>query len=251
MRTSSSDTEAYNSIVRNAVNDDAIFAVFKRQKDYTKILEHVSYELGEKYLQIIKRDNPDLIKKMDKFKKNDLFGNPDVYYYEGIGNISPTTVRYIKVLSDILKMDIDLSGKDIVEIGPGYGGQCLILSIYFKFKSYLIIDIPGPLALAKKYLKLHNVKNVFYKEMDQLQEHANYYFSLSNYAFSECNKSIQDTYIKRIFDNSEHGYVTMNYHGNLLKIGAYTKEYILNILNYVISEKEEPLTSKDNEILKW
>lgn len=251
MRTSSSDTDAYKGIVKRALSDESVFAVFKRDRNYTKVLEHVSYELGYKYLQIIKRDNPQLMEKIDEFKKNDLLGSPNKYYYEGIGDISPTTLRYIKVLSDILKMNIDLNNKDIIEIGPGYGGQCLIISMYFKYHSYCLVDLASPLFLARKYLKLHNISNLLFREMHHLKDDTEYYFALSNYAFTECNNKIQDVYFEKVFKNSHHGYITVNSPDELSEVDQYKKEDIINLFNWSDIQNEDPLTSKNNIILIW
>ena len=100
---SESDTGHYVSFVEKACKNYKLFANFKRNSIYNDILEHVSYETGLKYLKIILNQSPDLISAnlINNFKLNDRIGNPRIYSYNGVGKISPSTVRYIKIASDI------------------------------------------------------------------------------------------------------------------------------------------------------
>ena len=128
----------YFEVCEEICSDENLFSNFKQNPKYTPILEHVDYDLGWKYFNIICSDyGNDLLKKiMDLipvFKRNDLYGNPLKYNYPIFGDISPTTLRYIKTLMDIISRGVDLNGKDVVEIGGGYGGQALILYSYFLF----------------------------------------------------------------------------------------------------------------------
>ena len=50
------DNGYYPIIVQEALQNDATFSSFKRHPWYTAILEHVSYEDGNKYLEIIKNE---------------------------------------------------------------------------------------------------------------------------------------------------------------------------------------------------
>ena len=73
-------------------------------------------------------------------KENNSYGGANKEEYENIGLISPT-LRYIKVLSDLIYHFGDLSNFNICEVGIGYGGQSRIIMSYFKnIKSYTFID---------------------------------------------------------------------------------------------------------------
>jgi len=239
MNTSASDNNSYNNVIELILKDDNSFQNFKQLPDYNIVLEHVSNSLGQDYLNVIKRDNPFLLGSVNEFKVNDIYGNPMTFKYDEIDMISPSTLRYIKVLSDLIKMKIDLTDKNIIEIGGGYGGQCLILSKYFKFKSYTIVDLNGPLRLSEKYLNLHEIKNVLFKEMNDLDNASTYDFMVSNYAFSECNKEVQNIYYDKIIKNSTAGYMTSNKNDIFVPIERF------NIVD------EDPISGLNNVILTW
>jgi len=252
MRSSISDTHKYKNIIEKALNDNDIFKNFKQLSDYNEILEHTTKNQAIEYLKIIKNDNKQLIQGFQKFKDNDVFGNPRKNVFKDIGEVSPSTLRYVKVLSDIINIFGGFNNKNIVEIGGGYGGQCLIFSKYFSFNSYLLIDLKESLDLSKKYLNLNNIKNVIYKDISKLNETVEYDLLISNYAFTECNKKIQDIYIKKIINNSRNGYITANFISDIFNIESYNNNELINIINKnILINEEKPKTHNNNLILTW
>ena len=92
----------YIKVCKDALGNDLVFTNFKNDFNYTKVLEHVGVDFGSEYLERIVEDHPELLKHFPKFISNDNVGNPKQYYYKKIGmGISPTTLRYIKVLGDL------------------------------------------------------------------------------------------------------------------------------------------------------
>ena len=94
----------YRYFVNQCLNNEELFKNFKQNKIYKHILEHVSNELGSEYLKIIKEQTPSIIKKIDKVKINDLVGGSNLVDYKDVGHVSPSSLRYAKVLSDILML---------------------------------------------------------------------------------------------------------------------------------------------------
>lgn len=238
------DFTSYREICRIAVENDSFFAEFKHNGTYRAILEHVSQEDGRKYLDVIARQSPDFLNAIDVFRKNDLIGQPVTYVYNEIGTISPTTLRYLKVASDLNLLFGSLDQKSIIEIGGGYGGQCLILSALYKFKNYTIIDLPEPLALTKKYLERHNIHNVIYKTSDEAIQGQIFDLVISNYAHNECPQEIQKKYMREILIHSKRGYITGLWLEN-------TIDFLRN--NGIPCEEfpENPLTGPENILLVW
>ena len=226
-KTSKSDGEQYKNICELASKHDSIFNKFKRNSKYRRVLEHVTESQGKAYLDIINKEGKDLLKFINKFKENDEYGSPITSDYDKIGKISPTTLRYIKILSDLRKFFGDLNNMDIVEIGAGYGGQCKIISDAISFNSYTIIDLNTVLKLIKKYLTKLRVDKVDYLTQDKLSNDKKYDLLISNYAFSECVKSVQDEYIQKVLNKSKRGYITYN----CIESEAYGKEEIIKILS--------------------
>ena len=64
-----------------------------------------------------------------RFRENDRLGSPLTCDYDACGRFSPTTLRYAKVYSDLMRLFRDLDGQRIIEIGGGYGGQCFVIHV--------------------------------------------------------------------------------------------------------------------------
>jgi hypothetical protein len=249
--TSSSDDGSYPVFCHEAANDPSLFETFKQNPAYTRILEHVTYEQGKSYLEIALCQTPDFRYYLDLFRENDRIGSPRVHEYGEFGVFSPTTFRYMKVASDLKKHFGTLNNMRIVEIGGGYGGQCLVLSKIFSLGSYTIVDLPGPLELAKKYLESHGITNVHYVSADEVSNMAPYDLFLSNYALTECKKEFQDEYLEKVLRAGARGYLTCNYWNS----ETYTKAELLEKLGKMFPSvsdiPEEPLTCPGNYIIVW
>ena len=231
------------------------FANFKRNPIYRCILEHTTFQQGEEYLKVIEQSFPFLFQYMEKFKSNDAIGNPVVYHYPKIGPISPTTLQYIKIAGDLRSKFGDLSKFHIIENGGGYGGQCKIIDDLGGFSSYTIIDLPNPLALTEKYLAAQQVSNVFFLNPDQLPVNPQYDLLISNYAFSEIDRSEQVEYLAKLIKKVSRGYMIINFIHKFFNIDALSLGDIVSILkqdNINLSiESEIPPTGEGNVILSW
>jgi phospholipid N-methyltransferase len=201
-----SDKERYIDFCLKAAENDNLFSFFKQNPDYTSILEHVSEDLGRNYYSLLKDDYKNLIPKAAEI--NDRIGNPVLMHTQN-GMVSPTTLRYLKVLQDIdEKTPV---GAKIVEIGAGYGGQARIIMNLAKdrnkIKSYTAIDLYGPSLIQNKYNKdITEFKSIDFDSMEELSSD----LVISNYAFAELNREIQTEYLNKIILNAKHGYITYN-----------------------------------------
>lgn len=255
VQTSITDDGSYPAFCWEASKKEAIFKCFKKNPIYTAVLEHVTQEQGAEYLAIALSKTPEYRNKLPDFAANDQLGGPLTYLYKDYGVFSPTTLRYIKVASDIEVFFGNLDGQNIIEIGCGYGGQCLVLSKLFKWKNYTIVDLPGPLALIKKYLTEHKVDNVIYKTLDQLSSSESYDLTISNYAFSECTRAVQQEYINKVLVRSKKGYLTCNDSSHVPSLASFTREDLIKRLE---SENkncqllpEVPETAPRNYLVTW
>ncbi len=249
---SESDNGVYSLAVQEALTNKKKFNNFKSNIFYQDILEHVNYPQGLGYLNIIRRDS-NLLKNINKFLINDQIGNPKKYYYEELKTkISPTTLRYIKVASDIKKIFKD-EITNIVEIGCGYGGQYLILDQVMKINHYILMDLHEVNKLIEKYLE-HHLLNSSYetKTINQLQGNKQFDLVISNYAFSEVPPQTQISYIKKILLNSKNGYLTMNSgKQNSIFKNHLSLEEIKNYMKNITILEEEPNTCEGNYIIIW
>jgi len=240
----------YPNFCLKASNDLKIFKNFRRNYDYQLILEHLSYNDGEKYLEEIRNNYQFLFHHFDIFRLNDNVGNPKTYEYNSIGKFSPTTLRYIKVLGDLIKHFNNLNNIKICEIGVGYGGQCRIINSYFKPSKYTLVDIKPALMLAQTYLDNFVIQSSLeYKTMNEL-EYANYDLLISNYAFTELARDVQEIYLNKVILNSKMGYITYN-DINPDYYRSFKKDELLNLIPNSILLEEKPLTHKNNCIILW
>lgn len=177
-------------------------------------------------------------------------GNPIKVQYEVIGEANPTTLRYIKVMGDLEKYFGDISNLIVTEIGIGYGGQARIITSQHIPKEYNLVDLDEVLKLGEKFLKLCTSYQYFkYVSGNKIEElHSD--LLISNYAFSELTRSVQDEYLNKVIKNSKRGYVTYN-HINPDYFKSYSiHEFAEKIPNSRIIE-EVPLTHPDNKIVIW
>jgi putative sugar O-methyltransferase len=248
--TSITDNGEYPELCDRICQDDNLFKNFRRNEIYTFALEHDSQEQGIQYLEIARKLKlfPDYI---EDFKQNDEIGHPIVFSFPEIGEISPTTIRYIKILRDLEQEFGSLDDLNICEIGVGYGGLCRIIDRYFQVKSYCLVDLPSVLKLAKKFLSKFDINTALtYKTADELEITNKYDLVISNYAFTELRREIQDIYLHKVMFKSTRGYITYNY-VNPVNFNSYTVEELTEIIPNLRVMQEIELTDPQDRILVW
>ncbi len=256
-KTSKTDNGAYPAFCRAAAMDTAIFENFRRDNVYTNVLEHVSFQLGQKYLDVITgKGRPEFTDAdWNNFFQNDLYGNPQVFSYIIRGNrteCSPTTLRYIKVLQDILMLFDPQNLKSVAEIGVGYAGQCRLLTSYIEtISEYALLDLPEVLQLDRRYLECFGSteKIRFVDGTKKLDTDRKYDLVISNYAFSELLRSIQDVYLDSVILRSNAGYITWN-RISFEELDGYSVDELLKKIPGSSVIPEEP-ASGPNCIIIW
>ena len=201
----------YLNNIKHFLKNENSFNNFKHHKSYTAIVETVNKKMGGEYLKATVNNHPYLIDYFDKFKTNDKYGNPNIFPYDNYGKWSPTTLRYIHVLSQLIHFFGDLNDFKIVEIGGGYGGQCKIIKDYFNIKEYIIYDLDDVSKLQNKYLNKFNLSDFRTKSYTKIENEKNIDLVISNWALSELHPNIQEEYIKNILNNSKSGFLIWNY----------------------------------------
>tara|TARA_B100000287_G_C20614426_1_gene773417 strand:+ start:105 stop:866 length:762 start_codon:yes stop_codon:yes gene_type:complete len=214
----------YLTICRVAAQSSDAFKTFKSHGAYRHVLEHVAMEEGQQYLDEIKIDFMD---KLDEVKQNDSLGGPVTYTYDKVGNISATTLRYLKNTSDIVTK-FGTSFDSIVEIGGGYGGLCKVMSSFVDFENYLLVDLEECNMLSRKYLSFFDLPTMSYRS-EEIEVEDNFDLLISNYAFSECHKEVQLDYIERFIKKSDKFYMMHNnFH---LEMGTIPHEEFVEIMS--------------------
>jgi len=259
MTSSISATEAYREACLDAAISDYAFARFKRHPAYREILEHVTPDQGSQYIEaILRRVSPEealhLVSRASLV--NDQYGGAfqDEYRIGGARiSVSPSTLRYCHVFVEIHELLGNLTNRRVCEIGGGYGGQCAVAWASSEFRSWDIVDLPEAGALANRYLDSVGVKNHRHPFPDQIDILHDYDLVISNYAFSECQRPLQEAYATKILAKARHGYMTMNFcwssrpgYSDLMDEADLAR----HVPNLKVAD-ENPLTHPGNKVFWW
>jgi hypothetical protein len=250
---SDSDNGIYPEYAQRISQDASKFANFKRNPVYRQVLEHVSGPQGAEYIRQIQAKWPELLSDIGRFKINDQVGRPILCSYDGLGLISPTTLRYLKVAADLRELFGDLTDFDVAEIGCGYGGQFFISDMLWRLHSWTLFDLEPVLQLISRYLECHLINSSYRTTtLNRFDgRSARFDLAISNYAFSELPKQLQLKYISKVLSKAQRGYMTMNSG----KSGV--SEFRLSIVDFrehfpnLEILDEIPLTGASNYILVW
>jgi putative sugar O-methyltransferase len=255
------DNDFYLSSVRAALDDEQSFTGFKRLPGIRQAVERLPEARGREYRAIVHQQTPELLEYLEKFRENDRLGAPEIIGEYPDGPMSPTTWRYIKVLSDLRMLFGSLDGWHVAEIGVGYGGQCKILGDVFDLASYTLFDLEPVMALAQKYLRRIGsavATRVVPSDFRTLGQGApkRYDLVISNWALSECTARVQDLYIENVLRRATRGYITYNQISQWQGVDSYRKQEFIDALGFDVTLMDEGLDvdlppELDNFILHW
>jgi hypothetical protein len=249
-RTSISDDGSYPDFCQRAADDSKLFAGFRSNPAYLTILEHVSRTQGRAYLNEVLRDC-ELTSRLPALIAKDDLGGPLQIRYPGVGLVSPTTLRYVKVLADLRRLFGDLNGFTIAEIGVGYGGQCRTIAGMYELSSYELFELPFVNALAKRFLRESGVlETPLHFHDGRTPPRVESDLVISNYAFSELTRDIQEVYFERVVKHASRGYLTYN-HISPAFFETMTAEEFTARIPGASMEPEVPLTYPGNVVVVW
>lgn len=252
--TSISDSEqyGYTPFCEKAAKNDNVFRNFRHNRVYREIVEDVGYDIGESCWNII-RTKKVSERVLNECWKNDLVGGAETYYYDGLKRpVAPATMRYVKIMLEIR----ELFGKveNVVEIGVGYGGQSRLICRFNPVHSYSLVDIPQALGVSRKYLShfFAEKKMARYSFVDgtSLNGIMDSDLVISNYAFSELCREVQDVYLNNIIKYAKKGYITWNELSHT-RLDGYSLEEICEKIPGSRIMEEVPLSAEGNKVIVW
>ena len=241
---------SYPSLCGLAATNMEIFKKFRSAKVMITALDHVSIEQGNAYLSEILNSSPWSETFTKVIEHIDKVGQPKQFNFKPYGTFSPTLLRYLKVHIDLEKYFGPFKDLNIVEIGIGFGGQASLIGLLDKPLSYTFYDIPPVLDLAKKFTNELDVPGVLTFIDGRNPSPSNPDLVISNYAFSELNREIQDEYLENVILPSPQGYITWN---NLSaeSLGGHTLAELIRMIPNSQIIPEKPNTSEGNAIIVW
>ncbi len=255
--TSITDDGIYPAFCHKAAECGYIFDTFRLNPVIRRVYEHVSPENGQLMADMINKHSVRYFSEKDwsGFIENDKSGMPqkEEYILGGLKlQIAPTTLRYVKVLQDMLDLYQMDHVHTIAEIGIGYAGQCRIVMSYLPDREYYLIDLPEVLELAEVYLSRFSIQGKV-NYIDGTQEFADRQYDLviSNYAFSELGRAVQDFYLEHVINHSKAGYMIWNSLSFKGTGKGYSVEELLARIEGSFVMEEQPLTAEDNCLIVW
>lgn len=257
---SDSEQFAYAEFIAEVLKNSSSFSNFRREYAYRQILEHVSYRLGKSYLEKYLRIGIVPMNLDNYLESVDRIGNPRKYSYEEIGQVSPTTLRYLATAAELCQI-FELKKMPppvITEIGIGFGGQLVALNQMIEIESYNSYDLRNVQELSTKFVSATKLmpdfeKIIVHRDIENVPEMKSDLL-ISNYALSELPAQIQVEYLEKIARNAKCGYLMMN-SGKKNVTGRSTgKLKIEDFLSAIPGAEifpENPLSGPDNYLLLW
>lgn len=244
-----SDSRGYREFCARAALDPVVFRSFRRHTtQYRDILEHVSPSLGDQYLKMaLKQGLPS--GTIAQLVGSDSVGSPETHPYPEVGRASPTTLRYIKVASDILRTTPHTFEGVIMEIGVGYGGQIRVLAQLLPNARFIAIDLPEVLSLARKFWTANSVAAQIESIPSYSRTNRGADIALSNYAFSELRGPEQERYWNQYIQFAPSGYFTYNAISPR-SFQSWSGQHFADMVRGTV-HTEEPLTHRGNTIILW
>jgi hypothetical protein len=179
-------------------------------------------------------------------------GGPEKFHFKNLGWLAPSLLRYLKVDAEIESLFGNLNNYKVCEIGGGFGGQYYVSSRLHRFQSWTIFDLPQVLELQGKFLDAcgdtRSGEVIFKSGIEIHPEFGD--LLISNYAFSELTRDVQEKYASWMFKNFSNGYITWNTLSES-KLGGIKLNELLDSHNQLQILGENPLTAPGNLILYW
>jgi len=192
------------------------------------MLEHETKANAELYVAQILDDGGMSLSDVQRIAScNDRFGNSQLHsFVDGSIRCSTSSLRYLKHAYDIMQLlrSKSVAKVQVVEIGGGYGGLCLImqhLAAHFnvEISNYIIYDLPEVAQLQKYYLDQNRAAEIVswgdsascggdIAERVQANSHL---LITSNYCLSEIPESLRLQYIENVLKRAESVYMRWNW----------------------------------------
>ena len=237
----------------NALKSQKNFENFKRSYSYRQILEHGDKESGAQYLSIVAaRENGVLQRSLKTVLIEDDVGNPIKYRYPNIDiPLSPATLRYVKIASD-LEILFGSNLGIVREIGCGYGGQALVNDQVLNVERAILYDLPCVNELIERYLNSFLLRGSYRTAVLNQETAEKSDLVISNYAFSELPKELQKAYVAKVLCQSDRGYLIMNSGiGGSRSKGKLELSELRKLLPDFDVLEEEPLSANFNYVIVW
>ena len=245
------------------LSEDPRFERFRRDPAHLVIVEPTPRADARRHLARVLSQTPGYEVRLERFRAGDAVGAPLTAEFAPHGRFAPDTLRYMRYLSDCEVRFGDLGGAVVVEIGVGYGGACRVFLERFALARYVLVDLPGPLLMARRYLTrtlgaARVARDVAFiaapargARAEGLPERSG--LALSTMAFSECDRVVQEGYIDSVLARADRGYLHHNELSGSFGVRSLTLEELARRLPGRVKVEDADLTVWDarDRVVTW
>lgn len=249
----SSIAKNYQQTVGLALQKDDLFQNFRLLPAIKQVIDTVTLGQGLLYHDRIVKETvftQEFIKVLTHIDQN----GAQKYRFRS-GFFSPLGLRYLNTYIDLQNNFGSMKNFQIFEIGGGFGGLASLINLLDAPACYTLYDLPNLLELQKKFLNSLGVDDncVFRDGSDPARidtSAGRIDLVISNYAFSELSKQVQESYLEEIILKAQRGFIIWNDVGERL-MGALSLADLVRIIPNSQIAPDKPSFASSNNILIW
>ena len=182
---------------------------FRKTHAVRQVVETVGPVDGRHYANYIKHIAPEYLTD-HRVAAIDAWGNPIRWTGILLGTpkaFSPTTLRYLAHALWLKKEGFVKEGGTVVEIGVGFGGLAAMNALVSNAKT-LMVDLEPVAKTAMR--QMHDLSLSHHGELHDGNIHDSDFCVISNYAFTELSRELQDAYVDMIICHADRGVILSN-----------------------------------------
>ena len=205
-----SDTENYRKACQAAAEDPQVFANFRRLGVIREVIETVGKREANEIMKSLGDSEHRFSHALTESIRCDTIGNPYRSRIGTLGRVPPTTVRYATVYSTLQLLCGSFRELSVGEIGVGYGGLERLFLTTDPPRQISVFDLPEVTALTDQFLQANglNTDSVTFQSVPTDCQDLD--LVISNFAFSELRRDLQDNYLQKVLLRSRAGFVIIN-----------------------------------------
>lgn len=245
------DYSAFEAECKSVLTNEHQFVNFRTRKELGLIVETVHPNYGRDYFKKLKHHFPDIFDHIDSICKIDEIGNPIQHQWADSFKLSSLFLRYLHQACLLFQYIGDLTNKNILEIGGGFGGHAAVVQTLYPSASHTIVDLSIVSQLQKKYLSMANTQSTqSYAYTSDAWKSKKYDVIVSHYCFSELDAKNQDIYLQ-VIKQTPRGFMICN----IINRKSHHKNKIIEWIRAAHPSlkiyAEEPETHRGNYVLVW
>ena len=182
---------------------------FRRTHAVRQVVETLGPVDGRYFSKWIRDNAPEYLTDR-RVAAVDTWGDPIRWPAACLGTsraFSPTTLRYLAHALWLKREGFVMEGGSVIELGVGFGGLAAMNAIVSKATT-IMVDLP-PVAEAAM-LQMNELGLGKFASTDHAKAAAGDVCFISNYAFTELSRDMQDTYADQFIRHADRGVILSN-----------------------------------------